>query len=291
MIMILLVALAASPAPVHDRAFWAQIVAHDFAPPAGESPAALLHELSSYLGSPDRELRDDYAYSIPERWIYEDGRLSSDELHGLLALWRGNLRERIGETGTDSVLLRSFSALDLSLLAAYDLKRPFLKGEEFQALLEDALLYLGQEKDVRGYDERTGWMHSAAHTADLLKFLSRNPKLRAGDQARITTAIVAKLAGAGGVFTHGEERRFAAALVSLVRRDDFDPSALRTWASELKESEAKLWRAPAFDHALFLSIENQKNGLTALALALAVSKNLSAAGKELEERLLEVAAS
>src|SRR4029453_1426853 len=98
-------------------------------------------------------------------WIYRDQKLSPAQLREPMAEWIGNLKRGLGEQGTDSVLLRSFSALELSLLAAYDLKTPFLSQEEYDALLAAALDYLADERDVRGYDPEKGWMHSVAHTA------------------------------------------------------------------------------------------------------------------------------
>jgi hypothetical protein len=276
--------------PAHDRAFWKGIEKADFAVPPGESPAQLIRELSGYLGSTDRELRDDFAYEIPARWIYQDGRLTPDELRGFLALWQKNLPAGLGERGTDSVLLRSFSALDLSILAAYDLKRPFMSEEEYRGLLDSALTYLAGEKDVRGYDEAKGWMHSAAHTADLLKFLARSPRLQVSDQGRLVGAIRGKLASSD-LFTHGEDQRLAAALFSLAKRDDFQGADLQAWVKELQASEAKLWDAPVFDHALFFSLENQKNCLRGLAVRLAAAKDLGPEAKGLEEPLLKLGAS
>lgn len=285
--IVLLLGLLAPAAPAHDRSFWKQITAGGYAVPPGESPAALIRELSNYLGDPDKELRDDLAYSIPVHWIYQDGRLTPDELRGFVSLWSANLAKGVGERGTDSVLLRSFSTLDLSILAAYDLKTPFLTDEEFHPFLDRALSYLEQEKDVRGYDEKKGWMHSAAHTADLLKFLARSPKLKLEEQARITAGIRAKLESSE-LFTHGEDQRLAAALLSLARRADFDPKALDSWIHDVKGSEQKLFDAPVFDHALFFSIENQKNCLRGLGVGFAASKNLGAEAKALEGALLEV---
>ena len=92
----------------------------------GELADALVLELNAYLGSPDPQLRDDCAYSIAAAWIYRDKRLSPETMRSLLATWTGNLRKGLGETGTDALLLRSFSALDLSTLAALDNATPFL---------------------------------------------------------------------------------------------------------------------------------------------------------------------
>jgi hypothetical protein len=285
--ILLLLSLEASPPPAsHDRAFWRGIVEQGYKLPPSQSAAALIEELSRYLGSPDRELRDEFAYSIPARWIYHDKRLTTEELQGLLRLWAPNLEVGLGETGTDGVLLRSFSTLDLSVLAALDLEQPFLTDPEFQKLLAEALGYLAKERDVRGYEERVGWIHSAAHTADLLKFLGRNAKLKAADQSRIVEAIAAKLENAGSVFTHGEDERLARALLSLARRADFDPAALQGWCDQFKHAEASLWDAPRFDHTRFVALQNQKNTLKSLALLLFAQKSLPPAAKAVEDRLL-----
>ena len=78
----------------------------------------------------------------------------------------GNLRRGIGEVGTDTVLLRSFSALDLSILAALELQDPVLDAAGYRRLLDDALAYLAAERDLRGIDSRVGWIHATAHAAD-----------------------------------------------------------------------------------------------------------------------------
>jgi len=291
-LMLVFVGLEASPAPgtpaPRGRSFWKGIVDNGYAVPAGESPAALIQELSGYLGSPDRELRDDFAYSIPVQWIYRDKRLAPGELRGLLELWSANLEVSLGESGNDTVLLRSFSTLDLSILAALDNERPFLTDAEFQGLLSQGLRYLAKERDVRGYDERVGWIHATAHTADLLKFLSRNTKLKTTDQKRIVEEIAAKLEGAASVFTHGEDERLARALLSLARRPDFDPSSLQAWCQRLKVAETGLREAPVFNHDRFIALQNEKNSLKSLAVLLSAEKDLSAAGREVATSLLAV---
>src|SRR5271156_4365929 len=147
-------ATSASPqsAPNHDRAFWRAIQTNHYAVPEGESAVALAHELSVYLGSPDPELRDDLAYSILDVWIIERPQLSRQELIPFEEEWSANLKVGMGESGTDSVLKRSFSALMLSSIARRDLKTQFLGEVRYHALLNDAIFYLTNERDLRGYD-------------------------------------------------------------------------------------------------------------------------------------------
>jgi len=104
----------------------------------------------------------------------------------------------------------------LSVVVARDNAAPFLEKSEFRELLIAAIEYLGAEQDVRGYDPRVGWMHSAAHTADLLKFLARSRYLDREDQTRLLEAITGKLRTAAIVFAFGEDERLARGLLSLV---------------------------------------------------------------------------
>src|SRR5262245_55777097 len=213
------------------RAFWDELERNGFAVPAGESSAALLEELEPCLASPDPKLRDELEYNAAAAWIYRDKRLSDAEVRRQIATWVANLRRGIGESGTDSVFRRSFSALNLSIVAALDNARPFLERSEFESLLRAALDYLAAEKDVRGFDVEKGWIHSAAHTADLLKFLGRSRHLTAAEQPLVLDAIAAKLDAVGLVFTHGENERLARAVASLARRADLDTTAFARWLS------------------------------------------------------------
>src|SRR5579885_2026925 len=134
LLLFLSLTLVAVAAPAHDRQFWQSVAQQHYAVPDGESASALAHELSGLLASTDSELRDDLAYSILTSWI-RAGKLSNDDLIALSDEWRANLKKNIGESGNDSVLQRSFSALCLSELAARDVKSPFLGTERYHALL------------------------------------------------------------------------------------------------------------------------------------------------------------
>src|SRR3954469_8819306 len=103
LISILLVPL--SQAQTHTRDFWRDIAKNKYAVPANQSADTLARELSTFLGSPDPELRDDLAYSILARWIYR-GLLSAPTLTSLTDEWRGNLKYGLGESDSNSVLKR-----------------------------------------------------------------------------------------------------------------------------------------------------------------------------------------
>jgi hypothetical protein len=190
----------------------------------------LASELVDFLASADPELRDEIGYSTLAAWIYQSRILQPDAILALNQRLLDNLKQGIGEQDTDGVFRRSFSALVLSVVVARDNATPFLNAQDLRRIEDSALVYLNAELDVRGYDPVKGWMHSAAHTADLLKFLARSRYLAPSEQNRILDAIVAKLTEAVVVFTHGEDERFARAVLSVVNRLDFDREAFRMWA-------------------------------------------------------------
>ncbi len=282
----LLVVLAAAPldtdplaAERRGKAFWKTLAA-ECAVPAGESAAGLVNEAVSLLGSPDSEWRDDVGYSVVATCVYRKKRLEPEERRALVTLLSANLRRGIGETGNDGVLQRSFSALDLSILAAAELQQPALDDAGYARLLDDGLAYLKDERDLRGLEPRVGWIHATAHTADLLKFLARDARLKPPDQARLLDAAWSKLTAPGApVFTHAEDERLAAALVSVVRRSDFDPASLGPWLERFVALEKQVWTKMPPDGATLDASQNARNLLRSFHALLSFAEPAAAGGQ------------
>ena len=223
-----------SPAQTaRGKEFWRALAARKFEVPPGESAAGLARELSALLGSPDPELRDDIAYTGLVALVYRQRAVPADVSRELAAQWMRNLSTGIPGPNTDAALGRSFSALSLGIVAALDNEAPFLSQDEFDRLLSAALAYLETETDTRGYDPVKGWVHAAAHTADLLKFLGRSRHLRPAQQAAVLTGISARMTRLEAVFTHGEEERFARAVLSVAARPDLDGTMFEDWLTAL----------------------------------------------------------
>jgi hypothetical protein len=258
------------PSAAHDRAFWQAIVKQQYAVPKGESPFLLVRELSDLLGSPDPELRDSLAFPIIAVWILDRPVLSESQLLTFLDQWLANLRNGIGESGTDTVLRRSFSTLCLAALAERDLKTPFLGVARYRGLLDAALTYLAAERDLRGYDPAKGWMHATAHTADLLKYLMRNSLLTRDDQRRVLVAIADRLSSAGQVFSQGEQDRLAQAVVSIARRRDFNAATFDRWIIGLRDTIRQAWRTSPPTSATLATGQNTTYFLQALYVRLSM---------------------
>lgn len=267
-----LLALTLQTPAAHDKAYWRSIAEARFEVPAGTTAQQLAPELLATLGSGDPELRDDLALSILTSWIYQKKLLGPDDLRPMILTLEANLRKGVGAIGTDGVLLRSFSALTLSVIAARDNEAPFLSAEEYATLLDEALAYFRDERDTRGFDPAKGWMHSAAHTADLLKFLARNPRLPAAGQSRLLSAMLAKNREAPAPFSQGEDERMARIAISLARRADFDRDAFRAWLTAA-QTAAAFPKTPAPD--ALRTQQNVRHLLTALWTELSVDERPS----------------
>ena len=284
-------ASAAAPqsATKHDREYWHAIQKNHYAVPEGESASALAHELSGYLGSPDPELRDDLAYSILDVWIIERPQLSRQELVPFVEEWSANLKIGLGESGTDSVLKRSFSALMLASIAQRDLKTQFLGDARYHALLNDALSYLTSERDLRGYDATKGWIHATAHTADLLKALAENDLLMQEDQHAILAAIATRLATAPTVYSYGEQDRLALAVRSIALRKDFDAEYFNTWLAALNAADDNVWRAKPLTPEILAAYQNRTYTLEAL-IARMSTEPLTATARAAQAKVVAVIA-
>jgi Protein of unknown function (DUF2785) len=279
-----LVAATLQPSTVHDKAYWRAIAETKFEVPAGSTAQQLTPELLSSLGAVDPELRDDLAISILTSWIYQKKLLGPDDLRPMTLTLEGNLRKGIGTAGTDGVLLRSFSALTLSVIAARDNEAPFLSAEEYATLLDDGLAYLRDERDTRGFDAAKGWMHSAAHTSDLLKFLARNPRLPVAGQSRLLSAMLAKNRESPAPFTQGEDERMARIAISLARRADFDRDGFRAWLDAARAAAA-FPQVPTTDE--LRAQQNVRHLLTALWTELSVDERPSEGADYAKQALRE----
>ena len=151
----------------HDRAFWVSLRSAGFRLPQSEPTLPLTLEAASLLASTDPQLRDDIAYEAIETWVYREQRLDAAELNQLRTMLSANARHGLGEAPGDGLFLRSFSILALAVLAAEDLKRPFLDSRQFDELVDLGIEELGGERDLRGYVPGKGWGHATAHCARL----------------------------------------------------------------------------------------------------------------------------
>ena len=253
--------------------FWKAIADDNFAVPAHESVGNLVLEIADLAGETDPSLRDNCGYEILAAWVYRQDLLTGEQLEALRRKLLPAMIFHIGESQTDTVFRRSFSALYMSILAAQDLQKPFLSAAAFKETLHTALRCYAEEKDLRGYVPKKGWAHATAHVADLFKFLARNEQFSTDDQKKVVAAILQRCRTATSVFSWGEDARMAAALLSVVDRKDFDQSAFDEWFKALSAENRELWKGLTIDIAAYIRVRAQANVLAHLAAKIAAQKD------------------
>jgi uncharacterized protein DUF2785 len=256
-------ALASDP----DRAFWMTVKAGDFRAPPDSQVGSLTMKAAELLNSTDPAVRDGIGYEAISAWVYRDERLKPTELAALREKLAGMARAGLGEPESDRTFGRSFALLCLSVLAAEDLRKPFMDNESFAALLSLGLESLAREQDLRGFVPGKGWVHATAHAADLLKFLARSPRLSSADSTRIVEQIADRVRTAGHVFVWGEDVRLAAALSSIIARTDAELAPFDTWFARLLADNNRLWSGD-LDTGLYVAVRAQLNVLAQLAARL-----------------------
>ncbi len=218
-----------------DRALWESIVDSDAEVPPGRTAAELLPALLDQLGSDDPFLRDEVGYGLLARWVVQDHLLGASELRYAVDRLVPDLRIGLDGGGDEQdVVRRSYSALALAILAYRDVDDHFLPPGDVRALLDAGVTYLLDEPDRRGYAEELGcWVNATAHTADLLKFVVRNPATTADDHRRVLAALGTLLTRTDApVFVDDEEDRLVLVVVDVIGRETIGDDELVDWIDE-----------------------------------------------------------
>lgn len=251
----------------HDIRFWTTLKHNEFKLTDGGSAGVLALEATDFLSSTDPALRDGIAYEALAAWIYRDHLLRADELELVRKKLVGQAQVGIAGGDADQIFGRSFALLGLSVLAAQDLRQPFLSPAALNELLDLGLGALARERDLRGFVAGKGWLHITAHSADLLKFLARNPKTTPAQNTLIVEGVAERLRTAGIVFVWGEDARLAAALRAVAERSDADPAPFSAWCERLKVDAQAVW-GNEFDVTRYVALRGQLNTLAQLAAIL-----------------------
>jgi hypothetical protein len=251
-----------------NRAFWHSIRDHNYAVPEGFDITDLTLDLLDYLGSPDPDLRDDIAYYTLAYWVAR-GHYTPDQLRGLAMQLVANLSVGLGEQETDSVFRRSFSALMLGEIVRRDNKTPFLSPNEVGNLLRWSLEYLADERDLRGYSPEHGWIHAAAHTADLLRMLAQSRFVTANDLETILMALADKITRpTSTIYVHDEDERLVEAVFAVLGRNLLTRPFLASWLERLVAVMGLAPKDAPFDPETHAAYQNTKHFLRSLYIRL-----------------------
>src|SRR5437588_4279590 len=162
-----------------DKAFLRSIAGNSYQLPGDLDHFAFLRALLQNFASADAQLRDELTYMILAHAIIDEesaNLLSASKREALLltCVDSAHLFYHVGETGSDSVFMRSFSLLIVAALLFADARMKQLSEDVTRRAVAALLRYAREERDWRGYVKGKGWAHVAAHLSDALDECEQN---------------------------------------------------------------------------------------------------------------------
>ncbi|WP_107950633.1 DUF2785 domain-containing protein [Lysinibacillus parviboronicapiens] len=191
----------------------------------------LLQQTLTHIGSTNAELRDFIYRTFID--ILSDNLLSPQQLQFLFDTTTNEdfLYANIGEKFTDSVFIRSFSALLVANILTKDAEILTLNDESLQPFFKQIGRYLLLEQDTRGHIEGKGWAHSIAHGADLAAITIKHPKFDLQYAPSILHAL--KLTTwKDVVYINDEEERLVNIIEALLDRS-YSEEAIMEWVEQV----------------------------------------------------------
>jgi hypothetical protein len=254
-----------------DKQFWASIQENDYQVTEGHDVSDLKEELYSYIGSTDAELRDTIGLEVFYNWLTA-GHYSMDDIRDLIPRLTANLQQGLGETETDSVFLRSFSALWLSCILEYDNQKPQLQAEDILSIFEPALAYLPAERDLRGLVPEKGWAHAVAHGADVFWRLAGSLHTNADHHSQILDCIADGLNEPDtAVYLYSEDCRLARAAIEIFKRNTLSIEQIQNWLTEMSAPWNGAWASDDTTLAFF----NARNFIRCLHWQMGTVENIT----------------
>lgn len=249
--------------------YWSQVQAAGFEVPSDRPLDDLTAELTTMLGSTRPEVRDGTAYPALTTWI-ERG-VYDDLLAGLGDGMVAGLSVGLGESGTDTVFRRSFSALILSECLERTNEQHLLPGAKVLDWGDRIAVWFLTEADTRGFVPGKGWAHAIAHGADTIGALGESPHLAGAEHAVLLDVLAERLLNqpADAPLAAGEPDRVAAAVMRILRRNTLGTDVLEPWVHRIGAA-ANPFGGPV-DHDPFAATAAPQAFLRALFVQLSLA--------------------
>lgn len=213
--------------------YWGQVQAAGFEVPSDRPLGDLTAELTTMLGSTRPEVRDGTAYPALATWI--DNGVYDDLLVGLGDGMVAGLSVGLGESGTDTVFRRSFSALVVAECLERTNEHHLVPGAKVLDWGDRIAVWFLGEADTRGFVPDKGWAHAIAHGADTIGALGESPHLAGPEHAVLLDVLAERLLlqPADAPLAAGEPDRMAAAAMRILRRNTLGTDVLEPWVHRI----------------------------------------------------------
>ena len=129
---------------------------------------------------------------------------------------------------------RTFAALILGEVVERDMATGHATAEAVLRWRDAFTAWYPAEEDLRGWDERLGWLHAVAHGADALAVFGRSPRLGRDDlRGLLDVARDRLLAPTGYLFRDQEDDRLGYALALVLARPELDSGDSVGWLRQV----------------------------------------------------------
>lgn len=182
--------------------------------------------LLSCLGHSNPRIRDGVVYEGLSRWL-RGKQITSETTLRLFT----NLIDILEAPDNDANnFTLPFAALVLSEVVRVDRITPYLSNDQRQYVVSLVSEHMVSVGDYRGFDDKEGWRHSVAHTADIILQLALNKQISKVQLDQLLTAISSQIVPANEHFyVYGEPKRLAMPLAYIVLRGLHSEKELMAW--------------------------------------------------------------
>lgn len=188
--------------------------------------------LLSCLGHSNPKIRDGVVYEGLSYWLREK-QITTDTTQRLFTSLMG-LLEAPNKDANNFTL--PFAALVLSEVVRVDRVTPYLSNTQRQDVVSLVSQYMASVRDYRGFDDKQGWRHSVAHTADIILQLALNKQISKAQLDQLLGAISSQIVPANEHFyVYGEPKRLAMPLAYIVLRGLHNEEELAAWFAGITE--------------------------------------------------------
>lgn len=246
-----------------------RIEENDYELRSGEDIKDYVKLMLEHIGDPEPVLRDELIYSTFYKWINEKRWFNDAELRELLwiLLDEQHLFYHIGNKEDLTVYTRTFSVLVVALILQRHREKVILDSSEFIKVKQGLIRYYEEERDLRGYMEKEGWAHAAAHGADALDELVLCSESDAAVREEVLAVIQKMLYNDQYIFRDEEDERIATIIVTIIDHHLLPQQSITDWILNLAQCVS--WPR---SHSQYVNRINTKNFLRSLYFRLPLTE-------------------
>ncbi|MEK3964000.1 DUF2785 domain-containing protein [Paenibacillus sp. FSL H7-0323] len=246
-----------------------RIEENDYELKSGEDIKDYVKLMLEHIGDPEPVLRDELIYSTFYKWINEKHWFNDAELRELLwiLLDEQHLFYHIGNKEDLTVYTRTFSVLVVALILQRHREMAILDSSEFIKVKQGLIRYYEEERDLKGYMEKEGWAHAAAHGADALDELVLCSESDAEVREEVLTVIQKMLYNDQYIFREEEDERIATIIVTIIDHHLLPQQSITDWILNLAQCGS--WPR---SHSQYVNRINTKNFLRSLYFRLLLTE-------------------